>query len=226
MREIELPNGKTAQIGDENDLTIQEQWDIEHAGMESESVGAQMTLLQLEELARLRAAIPEDAIRHEMHLREIINGETGRAAERKEAQEELNTILNARKTVALSLATRRMGPKDYAPVDHFQVVKVLCFLRQWDVTDREGNLIAIPDERTYETVQEFARISPNSVLKLLYDETLRANLDDTNFNKNGGAIKNPKAPTADSGGSDSPVVPSPATRSTRKAGRSSTRTKS
>lgn len=235
MRRIELPKGRWAEIAEEDDLTVQEQWDIEHAGIASESVAAKTTVLQLEELRSLEAALPDAARTLETDLQAIVAAKSTPAARRKEAQERLEMMQNARATNALALAYQRLAPEEYAPIDRFEVVRVMCSLRAWDVTGPDGQVIPIPADRTPESVAAFARTVPNTVMKAISAETARTNVTPTDFNRSPEAVRDPKAPTGDSSGSGSPegsssasasTVPSTGSRSKRAAKGSSPRTAS
>jgi len=226
VRRIELPKGRWAEIAEEDDLTVQEQWDIEHAGIASESVAAKTTVLQLEELRSLEAALPDAARTLETDLRAIVAAKSTPAARKREAEARLKLMTDARATNALALAYQKLGPEEYAPIDRFEVVRVMCSLRAWDVTGPDGQVIPIPPDRTPESVAAFARTVPNTVMKAISAETARTNVTPTDFNRSPEAMlpKTPDTPTGDSSVSGSPEgSKSGAGRTGRRTGSSSTR---
>jgi len=235
VRRIELPRGRWEEIAEEDDLTVQEQWDIEHAGIASESVAAKTTVLQLEELRSLETALPDAARTLETDLRAIVAAKSTPAARKREAEARLKLMTDARATNALALAYQKLGPEEYASIDRFEVVRVMCSLRAWDVTGPDGQVIPIPPDRTPESVAAFARTVPNTVMKAISAETARTNVTPTDFNRSPEAVRDPKAPTGESNGSGSAeesksasasTAPATGSRSPRKRSASSPRTAS
>ena len=197
MRKIELPKGRFADIAEEDDLTVQEQWDIEHAGIASESVSAHTTILQLEELRTLEA-----------ELTAIVAAPKTGPVRRREAQERLKLMSDARATTALALAYQKLGPEEYAPIDRYEVVRVMCFLRSWDVPGPDGQPIPIPADRSPASVAAFAAVAPNSAMKVISAETVKTNTAPADFERSQEALL-PKAsatPTGGSSGSGSPAA--------------------
>jgi hypothetical protein len=203
VRKIELPKGRFADIAEEDDLTVQEQWDIEHAGIASESVSAHTTILQLEELRTLEAALPDAARTLEAELTAIVAAPKTGPVRRREAQERLKLMSDARATTALALAYQKLGPEEYAPIDRYEVVRVMCFLRSWDVPGPDGQPIPIPADRS-----PFAAVAPNSAMKVISAETVKTNTAPADFERSQEALL-PKAsatPTGGSSGSGSPAA--------------------
>jgi hypothetical protein len=148
------------------------------------------------------------------------------AARKREAEARLKLMTDARATNALALAYQKLGPEEYAPIDRFEVVRVMCSLRAWDVTGPDGQVISIPPDRTPESVAAFARTVPNTVMKAISAETARTNVAPTDFNRSPEAMlpKTPDTPTGDSSVSGSPEgSKSGAGRTGRRTGSSSTR---
>jgi hypothetical protein len=183
VRKIELPKGRFADIAEEDDLTVQEQWDIEHAGIASESVSAHTTILQLEELRTLEAALPDAARTLEAELTAIVAAPKTGPVRRREAQERLKLMSDARATTALALAYQKLGPEEYAPIDRYEVVRVMCFLRSWDVPGPDGQPIPIPADRSPASVAAFAAVAPNSAMKVISAETVKTNTAPADFER-------------------------------------------
>jgi hypothetical protein len=208
VRKIELPKGRFADIAEEDDLTVREQWDIEHAGIASESVSAHTTILQLEELRTLEAALPDAARTLEAELTAIVAAPKTGPVRRREAQERLKLMSDARATTALALAYQKLGPEEYAPIDRYEVVRVMCFLRSWDVPGPDGQPIPIPADRSPASVAAFAAVAPNSAMKVISAETVKTNTAPADFERSQEALL-PKAsatPTEGSSGSGSPAA--------------------